>query len=89
MKREIPRVQSGLNQLQNVAVILFFNCLSMFCNNKEVNEGRLCHVDSVKADKSCANVSISCFLGRKLGTAENFETTSSLLVICFHLEYRK
>jgi hypothetical protein len=54
VKREIPRVQSGLNQLQNVVVILVFNCLSMFCNIKEVNEGRLCHVDPLKADKSCA-----------------------------------
>jgi hypothetical protein len=61
VKREIPRVQSGLNQLQNVVVILVFNCLSMFCNNKEANEGRLCHVDPLKADKSCAMCASAVF----------------------------
>jgi hypothetical protein len=61
VKREIPGVESGLNQLQNVVVILAFNCLSMFCNIKEVNEGRLCNVDPLKADNSCAMCASAVF----------------------------
>jgi hypothetical protein len=52
VKREIPRVQSGLNQLQNVVVILVLIVCPCFCNVKEGNEGRLCSVYPVKADKT-------------------------------------
>ena len=55
MKREIPGVESGLNQLQNVVVILVLIVCPCLIFIKEVNEGRLCHVDPLKADKSCAS----------------------------------
>ena len=45
MKREIPGVESGLNQLQNVVVILVLIVCPCLITIKEVNEGRLCHVD--------------------------------------------
>ena len=45
MKREIPGVESGLNQLQNVVVILVLIVCPCLITIKEVNEGRLCHMD--------------------------------------------
>jgi hypothetical protein len=45
VKREIPGVESGLNQLQNVVVILVLIVCPCLIFIKEVNEGRLCHVD--------------------------------------------